>query len=275
MNIWEKGIQAAVEYIEQNLTEELSIAEVAEAAYLSEFHFRRIFTELCGLPIGEYIRKRRLALAAEELSGGGNKVIDIAVKYGYDSPDSFSKAFAKFHGVVPSVAKKKGTMLRDFPPLKVRSLPEEENVLEYKIVEKDAFTILGRKRRFDMEDSYQRIPEFWEEHWQDGGSDIVLGMYGLCMNSDGRYFDYYIADNYEPNKVVPKGFEVKTISEGWWAIFPCTLENLQTTNTRIWLSWLPGCREYRLSGDYNVELYTAQADHCELWLPIERIERKA
>lgn len=280
MNARQEGIRNAIEYIEQNITGEISVKDVATKAYLSEFHFRRIFAEICGLTIGEYIRKRRLAIAARELSRGDMKVMDAAVKYGYDSSDSFARAFAKFHGVMPSMAKEKGVKLRDFSPLKINALSEGGNTIEYKIVEKAAFTLMGRKRRFDSEDSYDKIPKFWEEHWEDGGSRIVLGMYGLCADLDGRYFDYYIADNYMPNKFVPDGYEAKTLPAGTWAVFPCTLGTLQDTNTKMWKEWILNCREYKLSGNYNIEMYTPyneadpQSAYCEIWLPIEKYDQE-
>ena len=102
---WIEGIQRAIEYIEDNITEELSIQEIAEKAYFSSFHFQRVFHTLCGFTVGEYIRNRRLSIAAQELSKADVKVIDVAIKYGYNSPDSFTRAFTKFHGIPPSMAK--------------------------------------------------------------------------------------------------------------------------------------------------------------------------
>ena len=277
MNTWVEDIQNALEYIEQNLTEEISVKDVAEMACISEFHFQRIFHALCGCSVGEYIRNRRLAAAGRELSGGDVKIIDIALKYGYGSPDSFTRAFTKFHGITPSAAREKEVNLRDFAPLKMRLIFEEGTMMEYRIVEKEAFTIMGRKRSFNVEDSYGRIPEFWEEHWSDGGSELVIGMYGLCIDLDGKYFDYYIADEYIPDRDVPQGCETRVLPAGKWAIFPCTLRTLQDTNTRMWGEWLPNCREYKLGGNYNVEMYgplnqeDPQGSYCELWLPVEKV----
>ena len=277
MNTWVEGIQNALEYIEQNLTEEISVRSIAERACVSEFHFQRIFHALCGCSVGEYIRNRRLSLAAQELSGGDVKVIDVAVKYGYGSPDSFARAFTKFHGINPSAAREKGTKLRDFAPLKIRLALEEESMIEYRIMEKAALTIMGRKRRFNVDDSYGKIPEFWEEHWSNGGSELVMGMYGLCIDLDGKHFDYYIADAYSPDKGVPKGCETRTLPAGTWAIFPCTQRTLQETNTRMWGEWLPNCIKYKLGGNYNVEMYgplnqeAPQESYCELWLPLEKV----
>lgn len=276
MNTWIDGIQNALNYIEENLTEQITIKDVAEKTYVSEFHFQRIFRGLCGLTVGEYIRNRRLAKAAQELSGGNVKVIDVAVKYGYDSPDSFARAFTKFHGIKPSNAKEKGVKLRDFAPLRIQLSLESGTTMDYKIVEKDAFTIMGRKRSFSLEDSYDTIPKFWDEHWENGGCEDVLGMYGLCIDADGKNFDYYIADDYLPDKEIPQGCETRTLPAGTWAVFPCTLETLQDTNTRMWKEWLPNCRGYKLGGNYNVEMYGSpcqenpQASYCELWLPLEK-----
>lgn len=143
---WIEGIQNAIEYIEENLTEELNIQDIAEKACVSAFHFQRIFNILCGFTVGEYIRGRRLSIAAEELSKADAKVIDVALKYGYDSPDSFTRAFTKFHGISPSAAKLKGAKLKSFARLRIKLTLEGGTMLEYKIVEKAQFTIMGKVR---------------------------------------------------------------------------------------------------------------------------------
>ena len=107
MTDWIEGFQASIDYIEQNLTEELNIATIAKKAALSSFYYQRIFGAMCGMTVGEYIRERRMTLAAQELACSDCKVIDIALKYGYDSPDSFTKAFQRFHGITPAQAREK------------------------------------------------------------------------------------------------------------------------------------------------------------------------
>lgn len=277
MSTWTEGIQNAIEYMENNLTEELQVKDVAERAYVSEFHFQRIFAVLCGFSVGEYIRNRRMALAAQELNSSDAKVIDIAMKYGYDSPDSFTRAFTKFHGITPSAAKEKGARLRDFAPVRIKLSLEGGTMMDYRIVEKAAFTVMGRKRGFHTETSYQEIPKFWDEHFKDGGGKVVCGMFGLCIDSDGADFDYLIADNYLPWKEVPEGYETRTLPAGLWAVFPCKLGTLQDTNTKMWKEWLPNCKEYKLGGNYNIEMYAPpceenpQESYCELWLPIEKL----
>lgn len=277
MNTIVEGIQNAIAYMEENLTEDISVKEIAAKAYVSEFHFQRIFNALCGFPVGEYIRNRRLALAAQELVAGEGKVIDVAVKYGYDSPDSFTRAFTKFHGITPSAAREPGAKLRDFAPLRISISLEGGTMMEYKIVEKAAFTVMGKKRRFNSETSYQEIPKFWEEHMKAGEQNIVCGMYGLCIDSEGREFDYLIADNYLPWVEVPAGCETRTLPAGTWAVFPCKLATLQDTNTKMWKEWLPNCREYKLGGNYNIEMYAKPNEenpgesYVELWLPVEKV----
>lgn len=279
MNSWNEGITNAVSYIEENLDKELNIDDIAAKAYVSSFHFQRIFSVLCGFTVGEYIRCRRLTLAAQELASGEEKVIDIALKYGYDSPDSFTRAFARFHGVPPSAAKQKGIRLNAFAPLKIKLTLEGGTMLEYKIVEKAQFTVMGRSRMFNSDTSYEEIPKFWTEHMQSGESKVVCGMYGICLDGDGKNFEYLIADNYLPRSEVPEGYVTKVIPAGTWAVFPCRgalPKALQDVNTKIWSEWLPSCKSYKLAGNYNVEMYTPPCEnpddtYSEIWVPVEKI----
>lgn len=280
MNGLAEGIQNAIQYIEDNLTEELRIDEISKKAYVSSFHFQRIFSALFGFTVGEYIRKRRLSEAARELTRSNAKVIDIALKYGYESHDSFTRAFTKFHGVSPSAAKESGAQLKSFAPLRIKLILEGGNIMECKIVKKAAFTVIGISRRFLYENSYQEIPKFWQEHMRSPESKNIIGMYGLCIDTKEKDFEYLIADNYCPQKDIPEGCETKTLPEGTWAVFPCRgpmVETLQSTNTKIWNEWLPNCKEYKLAGNYNIEAYFAPPhndpndDYCEIWVPVEEV----
>lgn len=279
MNAWIDGIQRAINYIEENITEELNIEDIAACSYVSAFHFQRVFGVLCGITVGEYIRNRRLTLAAQELSRQNSKVLDIAIKYGYDSPNSFARAFSRFHGVSPLAATKNGARLRAYAPLQIKISLEGGTVLEYRISEKPAFTIMGRSKRVTTDTSYDEIPRFWQEHMESGESQTVCGMYGICMDINGEAFDYLIADNYIPWNEVPSGYETKTIPAGMWAIFPCRgalPKALQDVNTKIWSQWLPNCKEYKLGGNYNIELYSPSTQnpddsYSEIWIPIEKL----
>lgn len=280
MGDWTEGIQNALSYIEDNLTGELEVKEIAKRAFVSPFYFQRIFAALCGVNVGEYIRNRRLSLAGEEVLSSDQKVIDIAVKYGYDSPDSFSRAFQRFHGVSPISARKNGVSLRAYAPLKIKLTLEGGNMLEYKIVEKPQFTLVGMSRMFHAETSYQEIPKFWCEIM--GMKDRpLLGMYGVCLDMDenDKEFEYLIADNYVPWNEVPEGCTVKVIPASTWAVFPCRgpmPQALQDVNTRIWSEWLPNCKSYRLAANLNIEMYAPPAEdpkdtYSEIWLPVERV----
>ena len=276
MSGWAEGIQSAVDYIEENLTEELDIGDIAAKAYVSPFHFQRIFSVLCGMTVGDYIRCRRLTLAAQELSSSDIKVIDAAVKYGYDSPDSFARAFTKFHGISPSAAKERGASLKAFAPLRIKLTLEGGNFMEYRIVEKASFTVLGVSRSFNSDTSYREIPKFWQEHMTSGGNRKICGQFGICLDGDGKNFDYLIADIYKPWEEVPEGCITRVIPEGTWAVFPCRgalPKALQDVNTQIWSEWLPNCRDYKLGGNYDIEMYTKPADdpkdnYCEIWVPV-------
>ena len=267
-----EGILSALDYIETHLTEELDVHHIAARAYVSAFHFQRLFSAMCGVSLGEYIRRRRLTQAAQELLRGA-KVIDTAIKYGYDSPDSFARAFRRFHGVLPSQAGQPGMMLQAFAPMKI-DLKEGMTMMEYKIVEKAAFTVVGYKKQFNNETSYQEIPKWWDEMLSQ--QPAVMGQFGVCIDTDGKLFDYLISDLYQPWKPVPEGCVTHTIPAGTWAVFPCTLGTLQDTNTKMWRDWLPTCTEYKLGGGYNLEFYYElnEADPpssgVELWLPVQK-----
>lgn len=279
MDGWVDGVQSAINYIEENLTEDLSIKDIAACSFVSAFHFQRIFNVLCGITVGEYIRNRRLTLAAQELSKENDKVINIAMKYGYESPDSFARAFARFHGVSPSAAMKKGARLRAYAPLHIKISLEGGTMLEYKISEKSAFTVMGKSKKFNTKTSYDEIPRFWEEHMNSGDGQIVCGMYGICMDLNGEDFEYLIADSYIPWNEIPDGYHTKVIPAGTWAIFACRgalPKSLQNVNTKIWSEWVPNCKEYKLGGNYNIELYTPPSEspedtYSEIWIPIEKL----
>ena len=145
---WITGMQKAIDYIEENLTEEIDYEKVAAESFSSSYHFQRVFSILCGYTLGEYIRLRRLSLAGAELANGKDKVIDIALKYGYDSPDSFAKAFQKFHGITPSQARADGSMLKSFSRLSIKISLEGGSTMNYRIEEKSPMILTGFKVHF-------------------------------------------------------------------------------------------------------------------------------
>ncbi len=275
MQGWIEGFQESIDFMEQNLTEELDIEDIAAKAALSSFYYQRIFGALCGMTVGEYIRARRMTLAAQELNGKDVKVIDVAAKYGYESPDSFAKAFQKFHGITPSQAKKPGASLRSFAPLHIKITMEGGTMLDYRIVEKAPFTIVGVKRPFNSDTSYQEIPKFWDEWLAQDGKRSVMGTFGVCLDMKGKDFDYWIADLYFPWEDIPEGCETRVIPGSAWAQFPCTMKTLQDTNTKIWSEWLPALKGYSLAGEYDIEVYFPPEEGSDdmkvyIWIPLKK-----
>lgn len=147
---WVNAIEKAIQYIENHLVEDITVKDVARYVHISEYYFQKGFAMLCGFTISEYIRKRRLSLAGNEIAGSDIKIIDIAIKYGYDSPDSFTKAFTRFHGVTPTVARKKHTTLKSFAPLKLTIALEGGYLMDYKIERKKAFKVIANEKRLLM-----------------------------------------------------------------------------------------------------------------------------
>jgi len=268
-----QGMQNAIRYIEDNITEKLDYDTIAKQAYVSSFHFQRAFSILCGFTLGEYIRNRRLTLAGMDLLSGNAKVLDVAIKHGYDSPDSFAKAFTRFHGIPPSSAKMEGVHLKSVAPLKITFKLEGGSTMDYRIESKEAFTVLGSVRQFDSETSYGQIPKYWDEHFTNGGTEHVCGMFGICYDlKDGsRLFNYMIADTYDGSSTIPAGYETKKIPAKMWVVFPTVLRELQNVNTKIWNEWMPNCREYEMDGDFNIEMYTGDEEgNCEIWFPVRK-----
>lgn len=282
---WIEAVGKAVQYIEEHITEDLSVEEIAKQVNISPFYFQKGFAMLCGFTMAEYIRNRRLALAANDLSASDEKIIDIALKYGYDSPDSFTKAFTRFHGVTPSKARKEQVLLKSFAPLKIKLSLEGGYLMDYKIEKKEAFSVIANAKVFPYEGAHQTVPAFWQEHYKEGKGATVMGVYGINIDEEmGRNsFEYLIADPYNPVNEVPEGFVVKTIPEFTWAIFPCRgamPDALQNVNTKIFSEWLPALKEYEFAAGYCVEYYDDPTKYakgtmdenyyCEIWIPVKK-----
>lgn len=220
---WTKAIREAVRYIENHITEEITMYDVAAHVNISPFYFHKGFSILCGYSITEYIRNRRLALAGEELLSSDATVTTLAMKYGYDSPDSFAKAFTRFHGYSPSAVRRDKTMLKAFAPLQLTISLKGGYAMDYRITDKEAFTVLASSKVFDYENAKQEIPAFWQEHYTSGRGKYVCGMFGINIDPQmgNERFEYLIADIYNPSVEFPEGLVVRTIPAFTWAVFPC------------------------------------------------------
>ena len=197
---WITGIQNAIDYIEEHLTEPIDYELVAKESFSSSYHFQRVFSILSGYTLGEYIRNRRLSLAGAELATGKEKVIDIAAKYGYESPDSFAKAFQKFHGITPSQARSGGVTLKNFSRLSLKISLEGGNVMEYRIVEMEELVLTGFKRRFagtpenrQRQDHDMAVSTRMLQYVLQGFAHDCDTVYEVIGNVGDDGYDYYIA----------------------------------------------------------------------------------
>ena len=282
---WTRAVSDAVNFMEQHIMEEFTLADVAAHVNVSPFYFHKGFSILCGYSITEYIRNRRLALAGEEVLTSKVTVMELAMKYGYDSPDSFTKAFTRFHGHSPSAVRRNKTMLKAFAPLKLSISLKGGYTMDYRITKKEAFTVLAVSKVFGYENAKQEIPAYWQEHYASGKGKYVCGMFGINIDPQmgNEQFEYLIADVYNPSEDVPEGFVVRTIPAFTWAVFPCRgvlAQTMQDTNTKVFSEWLPALQEYEFAAGYCVEMYDApdkypngtedENYYAEIWIPIRK-----
>ena len=280
---WVKVIENAIEYIEENITEDLTVSQIAREVNISAFYFQKGFSVLCGYTVGEYIRMRRLSLAGNELLSSDIKVIDLAMKYGYDSPDSFTKAFMRFHGSTPTDVRRNGAVLKSFAPLHIKLSLDGGSIMEYRIEEKSDFKVMGVSRKFSYENANANIPKYWDEVFVQVAERPVMGTYGVCFDEEmaGNEFRYMIADDFVAEQAEKKNLEVYEIPAHTWAVFPCRGAMpcpLQELNHRIFTEWLQASN-YEIAEGYNIEYYSNPEDfkdgtqdseyYSEVWIPVK------
>ncbi|MDF2680384.1 MAG: hypothetical protein K0R47_1574 [Brevibacillus sp.] len=287
MDLLEK-LNGALAYIEDHLTEEIDFKEVARLAVCSEYHFKRMFPFLTGVSLSEYIRRRRLTLAAFELANTDSRVLDIAVKYGYSSADSFTRAFLGLHGITPSEARNHGHSLKAYPRMTFHLSIQGGSEMNYRIVEKEAFTIVGIKKRVSIQfhGVNPEIAAMWASLTEEGINQLKglsnvepLGLLSASTNfSEGRMeekgeFDHYIGvattADCPPHLTL---FEVPAIT---WAVFESVgpfPETLQNIWGRIYSEWFPSSL-YELAQGPEIlwnehKDVTSPTFRSELWIPV-------
>lgn len=287
------GMQSAIDYIENHLTDDIDYNHLAQKACMSNFYFQRMFSALCGYTVGDYIRFRRLTLAGSELLNTDAKVIDAALKYGYNSPESFSRAFAKFHGVPPSAAKSNGSNLKTFSRLYVNIILRGGTMENFKVVKKEAFTVLEKVEQHTVDNSANKntIPEFWERCWCDGTIKTILhnlcetkDLFGICYSKssalDSRTFDYSVAGICKSDIDVPEGFRINTIPARTWLVFDCVgpmPDAMQSVWHKLCSEVMPSL-SYEPTYEFDIEAYTAgnmTADDykSEIWIPVKEKQK--
>ena len=286
---WIQGIQREIDYVEENLTEEIDFEEVAKQAYSSPFHFQRIFSILCGYSLGDYIRMRRLSLAGEELSKGNAKIINVALKYGYDTPESFSRAFTRFHGIAPSEAKKSGNV-KIFTPLTVKLILTGGSKMDYRIEKREAFQVVCKRKRVakpQAANATQDINAMWQEYGKDGTmkrlidcipeNPVMKGLLGICFSSElnAKQFPYGIGVEYDGRKI-DDDQEVVTIPANIYAVFTSKgkmPDAFIETYHRVVTEFFPQSTQYEYAENVEFEVYSS-ADitdpnyQCEIWIAV-------
>lgn len=293
---WTECIKKTIQCLEAHLLDGDETYHVAAEVGVSAFYLQKGFRIMTGYSMAEYVRNRRLYLAALEIIADREKIIDIALKYGYDTPEGFSKAFSRFHGVSPMQLRKDTSKLHVFLPLKIKIEVQGGNEMDYIVEKEKAFKVVGFEREFSLDSSHGEIPKFWDEFHAEYLTSLMrtgqpeneikelirrcnIGMYGVCiddMDQDGK-FRYMIAGPYTEG-AIPEGMSVYEIPEMEWVKFICKGPlpgALQTINNKIYSEWLPGNTEYEIAQSINIEWYSegdmSSIDYeSAIWIPVKR-----
>lgn len=293
---WIECLRKAIDLMEGHLLEKCDIGRIAGEIGISDIYLQKGFKFISGYTMAEYMRNRRLYLAALDVIAGKGKVIDLAYRYGYETPESFTRAFARFHGVTPMQLKKDAARMHVFLPLKIKISIQGGYDMDYIMERESGFQVIGFERRFSMEDSYRQIPKYWDEFCarylgrlmqgaepenevEEAICNYHVGMYGVCLDdleAEGE-FRYLIAGKYTGGNV-PEGMTVYEFPDMQWAKFLCKgpmPEALQSVNTKIFREWLPGNPDYEVAMGANIEWYgegdTNSVDYeSAIWLPVKK-----
>ena len=283
---WIERLNGAINYIEEHLGEEINLNEASKIACCSKYHFQRMFAYMADIPLSEYMRRRRMSLAAVDLQSGDNKVIDVALKYGYDSPTAFNRAFKNIHGIAPSQAKEKGVVLKAFPPISFRITIKGDSEMNYRIEKKEAFRIVGVSSPLEkeIEKNFEIVPTMWANAASSGMiaqlammmDSELKGLLGVSSCNEAEDWKYYIA--VASTKSLPDGIEEYIIPSATWAIFTGegTNQSIQDLEKRIVTEWLP-TSGYEYGNAPDIEVYLnpdPQNAKYEVWIPVVRKENE-
>lgn len=285
---WITGIQRALDYVEAHLTGEIDYEKVAGQAYSSAFHFQRMFGLVCGFSLGDYVRMRRLSLAADELFRTKARVIDVALKYGYETPESFSRAFMRYHGITPTAARRGGN-IKSFSRLSVKLILAGGNTMDYRIEKKEAFKVICRRKQIYQpqgDTATADISAFWGECSQNGTIDTLCqyarfdhlnGILGICFSKDmlDAEFPYGIGAEYNGIPIREEGFDIIEIPAYTFAVFTCKGEMpdaFKKMYQQIYTEFFPQS-SYSYGNGIELEVYPSaevtKPDYsCEVWIAV-------
>ncbi len=276
---WVERLNEAIAYLEEHLTDEVDYGRLGQIACCSSWHFQRMFAYMAGVPLAEYIRRRKMSLAAVDLREKDAKIIDVAGKYGYSSPTAFNRAFQSVHGITPSAVKQEGVTVKSFPPVTFKITVKGVEEMNYRIETKDAFRIVGVSVPLhrDIEKNFAVIPSKWQEIAADGTLGRLgemmdtppMGVLGVSTCNDTEPWRYYIAVSSSRDK---GDLEEYIVPGATWAIFPGegTNQSIQELERRIVTEWLP-TSGYEYGSAPDVEVYLSpdpQNARYEVWIPV-------
>lgn len=278
---WIQGMNAAVNFIEEHILEDPDLDKLGKLAGCSPHHFQRIFTYIGGVTLTEYLRRRRMSLAAVDLKDENAKVIDIALKYGYDSPTAFNRAFQSIHGISPTQARDNKVALKAFPPIVFQMTVRGTQEMNYRIEKRDAFRVVGKRIALKptLEENFKITPGFWQQSAIDGTIEKLagmmdtdlLGLMGVSTCNAQDDWEYYIA---VATTKEDDSFEEFMIPSSTWAVFyqEGPLLKVQELEARIVTEWLP-TSGYEYANAPEIEMYynpDPNKARYEIWLPIVR-----
>ncbi|MFI6898048.1 GyrI-like domain-containing protein [Streptomyces sp. NPDC050256] len=282
-------LNEAMEYVEHRLDGQIDVAEAARIAMTSEYHLRRMFSALAGMPLSEYIRRRRLTVAGAEVLAGERTLLDVAVRYGYASGEAFARAFRTVHGVGPGEARRTGAALRSQPRMSFRLVVEGTSSMRYRIVEKEEFRVVGRKARVPLvhegvnpaiatfirslgKETVERIKALSDQEPEG----IVQVSDDLAdSRAEGTELDYY--HGVVSSAPVPEDMDALPVAAGTWAVFDSSgafPQTLQYLWRDVFTEWFPSNPYRSRPGPEILRVHVspdgAQAD-AQLWIPVERV----
>jgi AraC family transcriptional regulator len=281
---WIERLNCAVNYIEENIKEPIDLEEVSKIACCSTYHFQRMFAYIADITLSEYIRRRRMSLAAVDLQDGSEKVIDISLKYGYDSPTAFNRAFKSVHGIAPSQAREEGTTLKAFPPISFKITIKGDSEMNYRIEQKEAFRIVGVSEPLEteIEKNFEIVPQMWGNAVVNGTiprlaammDEVPFGLLGVSSCNELDNWRYYIA--VASSQPIEGDLEEYIVPSSTWAIFSGEGSNqsIQDLEKRIVTEWLP-TSGYEYGNAPDIEVYLnpdPENAKYEVWIPVTKKE---
>lgn len=287
---WTERMNAAAAYIEANLEGEIEHERLAQIAGCSSYNFQRLFVFVVGKPLAQYIRERRLTLAAFDVVRSEARLIDIALRYGYDAQDAFTRAFRAFHGVAPSTARREPVSLKSCPRIAFEKPKKEARAMEYRIEKWPAFTVFGFRETIQSDEVFQAVPGLWERAWQNGRMDVLFDLLkktdyrpegllgviqgGRCAAEEAMWYYQGVTAWVDAPDVArterPEGLRALEIPRATWVILEANGDPrtaVPPVHRQFYTQWLPASG-YALADLPVLESY--MTDHRQrVWIAVE------